>query len=79
MARPPYRSRAASDPREVLREFGVELDDGVEVRVVDSTADIRYLVVPRRPDDSDSLDEDELAAIVTRDSMIGVALPVAPA
>ena len=75
----PYRSRAVSDPRGVLREFGVELDDGVQVRVVDSTADIRYVVVPRRPDDTDSLDEDELAAIVTRDSMIGVALPVAPA
>ena len=75
----PYRSRAVSDPRGVLREFGVELDAGVQVRVVDSTADIRYLVVPRRPDDTDSLDEDELAAIVTRDSMIGVALPVAPA
>ncbi len=75
----PYRSRAVSDPRGVLREFGVELDDGVQVRVVDSTADIRYLVVPRRPDDTDSLDEDELAALVTRDSMIGVALPVAPA
>ena len=75
----PYRSRAVSDPRGVLREFGVELDAGVQVRVVDSTADIRYLVVPRRPDDTDSLDEDELAALVTRDSMIGVALPVAPA
>ena len=75
----PYRSRAVSDPRGVLREFGVELDAGVQVRVVDSTADIRYVVVPRRPDDTDSLDEDELAALVTRDSMIGVALPVAPA
>ena len=63
----------------MLREFGVELGAGVEVRVVDSTANIRYLVVPRRPDGTDSYGEDELAAIVTRDSMIGVALPVAPA
>ena len=75
----PYRSRAVSDPRGVLDEFGVELDDEVEVRVVDSTADVRYLVVPRRPDGTESYREDELAAIVTRDSMIGVALPVAPA
>jgi nitrile hydratase alpha subunit len=75
----PYRSRAVSDPRGVLDEFGVELDDGVEVRVVDSTANVRYLVVPRQPEGTESLGEDELAAIVTRDSMIGVALPVAPA
>jgi nitrile hydratase alpha subunit len=75
----PYRSRAVSDPRGVLDEFGVELGDDVEVRVVDSTANVRYLVVPRRPQGTESLDEDELAAIVTRDSMIGVALPVAPA
>jgi nitrile hydratase alpha subunit len=75
----PYRSRAVSDPRGVLDEFGVELDDEVEVRVVDSTADVRYLVVPRRPEGTESLGEDELASIVTRDSMIGVALPVAPA
>jgi nitrile hydratase alpha subunit len=75
----PYRSRAVSDPRAVLHEFGVKLGDEVEVRVVDSTANVRYLVVPRRPDGSESYREDELAAIVTRDSMIGVALPVAPA
>ena len=75
----PYRSRAVSDPRGVLNEFGVELGDEVEVRVVDSTANVRYLVVPRRPEGTESLDEDELASIVTRDSMIGVALPVAPA
>jgi len=75
----PYRSRAVSDPRGVLDEFGVELGDEVEVRVVDSTADVRYLVVPRRPEGTESLGEDELASIVTRDSMIGVALPVAPA
>lgn len=75
----PYRSRAVSDPRGVLDEFGVELGDEVEVRVVDSTANIRYLVVPRRPDGTASLGEEELASIVTRDSMIGVALPAAPA
>ena len=61
------------------REFGVELDDDVEVRVVDSTADIRYLVIPRRPAGSEELTEAELAALVTRDSMIGVAQPAAPA
>ncbi len=73
----PYRSRAVADPRGVLREFGVELEDGVELRVVDSTADVRYLVVPRRPPATDSVDEGALAALVTRDSMIGVAQPVA--
>jgi nitrile hydratase alpha subunit len=71
----PYRSRAVSDPRGVLEEFGVELDDGVELRVLDSTADIRYLVLPRRPPETDGFGEDELAALVTRDSMIGVAQP----
>ena len=71
-----YRSRAVSDPRGVLREFGLTLDDDVELRVVDSTADIRYLVVPRRPSGTDSLDEEALAALVTRDSMIGVSQPL---
>ena len=75
----PYRSRAVSDPRGVLREFGLTLDDDVEVRVVDSTADIRYLVVPRRPLGTNSLDEETLAALVTRDSMIGVSQPLTPA
>ena len=74
----PYRSHAVSDPRGVLVEFGLELDDAVELRVFDSTADIRYLVVPRRPADTDGLSEDELAELVTRDSMIGVAEPLAP-
>jgi nitrile hydratase len=74
-----YRSRAVSDPRGVLAEFGVALEDGVELRVLDSTADIRYLVIPRRPPGTDDLTEDELAALVTRDAMIGVAQPAAPA
>ena len=73
----PYRSRAVSDPRGVLREFGVELDDDTEVRVVDSTADIRYLVIPRRPAGTESSSEEDLARLVTRDSMIGVAQPQA--
>jgi nitrile hydratase len=75
----PYRSRAVSDPRGVLAEFGVELDDDVELRVLDSTADIRYLVISRRPTGSEEMSEQELAALVTRDSMIGVAQPSAPA
>jgi nitrile hydratase alpha subunit len=75
----PYRSRAVSDPRGVLDEFGVELGDDVELRVLDSTADIRYLVLPRRPAGTEGLREDELAALITRDSMIGVAQPSAPA
>lgn len=75
----PYRSRAVSDPRGVLSEFGVELEEGVELRVLDSTADIRYLVIPRRPAGSERMSEEELAALVTRDSMIGVAEPAAAA
>ncbi len=74
----PYRSRAVTDPRGVLAEFGVELDDDVELRVLDSTADIRYLVIPRRPGGSGDISEQDLAALVTRDSMIGVAQPAAP-
>ena len=74
----PYRSRAVSDPRGVLREFGVELAADVEVRVVDSTADIRYLVIPRRPAATEGLAEDELVQLVTRDSMVGVALAREP-
>jgi nitrile hydratase subunit alpha len=73
-----YRSRAVSDPRGVLQEFGLDLDESVEVRVVDSTADIRYLVIPRRPEDTEDLDEDELVPLVTRDSMIGLAVPAVP-
>jgi nitrile hydratase alpha subunit len=75
----PYRSRAVSDPRGVLSEFGLELEDDVELRVLDSTADIRYLVIPARPAGSETMSEEELAALVTRDSMIGVAQPAAPA
>ena len=73
-----YRSRAVSDPRGVLAEFGLDLGDDVELRVVDSTADMRYLVIPLRPSGTENLTEDELAALVTRDSMIGVTLPVTP-
>ena len=69
----PYRSRAVIDPRVVLREFGLELANDVEVRVWDSTAEVRYLVLPERPAGSERLNEEQLAAVVTRDSMIGVA------
>src|SRR6202047_511954 len=69
----PYRSRAVIDPRGVLREFGLELADDVEVRVWDSTAELRYLVLPERPVGSEKLSEEELAALVTRDAMVGVA------
>jgi nitrile hydratase alpha subunit len=72
-----YRSRGVSDPRGVLTEFGVELDDNVELRVLDSTADIRYLVIPLRPAGSQEMNEEQLAALVTRDAMIGLAQPVA--
>ena len=75
----PYRSRAVIDPRGVLREFGVELADDVEVRVWDSTAELRYLVLPERPPGTGGMGEDELAALVTRDAMIGVAKVTAPA
>ena len=68
----PYRSRAVMDPRGVLREFGVELEPDVEVRVWDSTAEIRYLVLPERPAGSEGMSEEQLASLVTRDSMIGV-------
>ena len=67
-----YRSRAVIDPRGVLRELGTVVDDGVEVRVWDSTADQRYLVLPERPAGTDAMSEEALAALVTRDSMIGV-------
>jgi len=69
----PYRSRAVIDPRGVLAEFGTELAPDVEVRVWDSTAEVRYLVIPERPTGADGLDEPALAALVTRDGMIGTA------
>ena len=69
----PYRSRVVIDPRGVLQEFGLKLADDVEVRVWDSTAEVRYLVLPERPAGSDGMNEDELASLVTRDAMVGVA------
>ncbi|BAV50855.1 nitrile hydratase subunit alpha [Mesorhizobium sp. 113-1-2] len=79
----PYRARAVSEPRAVLAEFGTEIPDDVEVRVSDSTAIVRYLVLPMRPDGTDDYDEQQLADLVTRDAMIGVVpvrldLEVAP-
>lgn len=68
-----YRSRVVKNPREVLHEFGLDLSQAVEVRVYDSTADMRYLVIPARPPGTENMNEAELAALVTRDSMIGVA------
>ena len=74
-----YRSRAVSDPRGVLREFGVELPAATEIRVWDSSAEMRYMVLPMRPAGTDGLNEDQLAALVTRDSMIGAAVLKYPA
>jgi nitrile hydratase len=73
----PYRSRAVRDPRGVLADFGVQLDESVAIRVWDSTAEIRYLVIPRRPPGTEGLSEEQLALLVTRDSMIGTGLPLA--
>ena len=70
-----YRSRAVMEPRAVLREFGLDVDKSKEVRVWDSTAEIRYMVLPERPAGAGGLSEHELAALVTRDSMIGVGIP----
>lgn len=69
---PEYRARAVREPRAVLQEFGTEVADDVEIRVWDSSAEIRYLVLPQRPEGTDDLTEDELVALVSRDSMIGV-------
>lgn len=74
-----YRSRAVIEPRAVLREFGLDLPDSVEVRVWDSTAELRYMVVPERPAGTEGLSEEELAELVSRDAMIGVAKLAAPA
>ena len=75
----PYRSRAVIEPRAVLKEFGLELDDSVEVRVWDSTAEVRYMILPDRPSGTDEMSEAELVDLVTRDSMIGVARAKSPA
>lgn len=75
---PPYRARAVAEPRAVLAEFGLELADQVEVRVWDSSAEIRYLVLPLRPAGTEGWSEEQLAEIVTRDCMIGTAVPTAP-
>jgi nitrile hydratase len=76
---PAYRARVVLEPRAVLAELGLELDESVEVRVWDSSAEMRYLVLPERPEGTDDLAEHELAALVTRDAMIGVARVEAPA
>lgn len=75
----PYRSRAVKDPRGVLADFGVTLPEATRIRVWDSTAEVRYLVIPMRPAGTEGLNEEQLAALVTRDSMIGTGLPHAPA
>jgi len=75
----PYRARAVKDPRGVLADFGVSLPQATEIRIWDSTAEVRYLVIPRRPAGTERLSEAELAALVTRDSMIGTGLPKSPA
>ena len=72
---PPYRARVVREPRAVLAEFGLELGDDVEVRVWDSSAELRYIVLPMRPEGTDGMSEAELAGLVTRDCMIGVAVP----
>jgi nitrile hydratase len=75
----PYRSRAVIEPREVLTEFGVEMPEDKQVRVWDSTAEIRYLVIPERPERTEGMSEEQLAELVTRDSMIGTGLAKSPA
>ena len=73
-----YRSRAVREPRTVMREFGFEPPEGVEVVVHDSTADVRYMVLPMRPPDTEGLSEEELAELITRDSLVGVNVPRSP-
>ncbi len=75
---PAYRSRAVSEPKEVLREFGLELAESVEIRVWDSSADVRYMVLPQRPAGTERLSQAELTELVSRDSMIGVAMAKSP-
>jgi nitrile hydratase len=72
---PPYRSRIVREPRSVLAEFGLELPDQTEIRVWDSSAEVRYIVLPMRPQGSDGMGEEQLAGLVSRDCMIGVAVP----
>ncbi len=74
-----YRSRVVIEPRKVLKEFGLELDDSVEVRVWDSNSDVRYMILPKRPDGTENMSEDELVELVSRDSMVGVAQAKSPA
>ncbi len=74
----PYRSRAVVDPRGVMREFGLEVGKDVEIRVVDSAADLRYMVVPLRPEGTERMGEEDLVALVTRDSLVGVGVPDQP-
>lgn len=75
---PPYRARAVTEPRAVLSEFGVTLPDDTRIRVWDSTAEVRYLVIPERPAGTEGWSADRLASLVTRNSMIGTGLPLAP-
>ena len=74
-----YRSRAVSEPRSVLKDFGLEVADSTDIRVWDSTAEVRYMVLPQRPEGTEGMSEEELAELVSRDSMVGVALVSAPA
>ena len=73
-----YRSRVVSDPRGVLQEFGTQLDESVQVRVIDSSADFRYLVMPKRPSGTEGMSEEQLAKLITQESMIGVGLALSP-
>jgi nitrile hydratase len=75
---PAYRSRAVIEPRTVLEEFGLKLPESTQVSVWDSTAEVRYLVIPERPAGTENMTEDSLVRIVTRDSMVGTGLPVLP-
>ena len=75
---PAYRSRIVREPRQVLAEFGLDLEPGVSVKVFDSSSEVRYMVLPERPEGTEQLSQDELAALVTRDSMVGVAKVSAP-
>jgi nitrile hydratase len=72
---PPYRARMVREPRAVLREFGLELPEATAIRIWDSSAEVRYIVLPMRPDGTEHLDEQGLADMVTRDCMVGVAVP----